>query len=86
MKPRRTHTSNQVFELAGGTEDNSLWTHVEYEPGRAPRISSVWELTPAERAAVAAGANVQLTVWGGQPPVAMRVVDTPLGKAPEGTP
>lgn len=81
MKPRRTHSSNRVYELEGGTEDNSLWVHVD--PVQAT-VSSVWELTADERALIAAGGQVQLTVWGGQPPVAMRVVDVPLGKPPNG--
>lgn len=82
MKPRRTHTSNQVYiyELAGGTEDNSLWVHADSAQGT---VSSVWELTDEERAAIADGFNVQLTVWGGQPPVAMWLVNTPLSKPPE---
>lgn len=79
MKPRRTHTSNQVYRLAGGNEDNDLWVHIDEAQST---VSSVWELTAEDRALIAAGANVQLTVWGGQPPVAMRVVDTPLGKPP----
>jgi hypothetical protein len=74
--------SNQVFELAGGNEDNSLWVQVQHETG-VPRISSVWELTDEERRAIADGFNIELTVYGGQPPVAMRVVNTPLGKPSE---
>lgn len=80
MKPRRTHMSNFVYRLAGGTEDNDLWSHIDQDAGT---VSSVWELDEHERAAIAAGANIQLTVWGGQPPVALQTVTTPLGKAPE---
>ena len=83
MKPRRTHTSNQVYVLDGGNEDNDLWVHIDPENGT---VSSVWELTDEERAAIADGFNVQLTVWGGQPPVAMRLVNTPLGKPPQEAP
>ena len=43
---------------------------------------TITQIKPEDLALIAAGANVQLTVWGGQPPVAMRVVDTPLGKPP----
>ncbi len=80
MQPRRTHRSTNVYELAGGNEDNSLWVHIDQAAGT---VSSVWELSEEERRAIADGFNVQLTVWGGQPPVAMRLVNTPLGKPPE---
>ncbi len=80
MQPRRTHRSTNVYELEGGNEDNSLWVHIDQTAGT---VSSVWELTDDERTAIADGFNVQLTVWGGQPPVAMRLVNTPLGKPPE---
>lgn len=37
-------------------------------------MQSEWEPTPEERAAIAAGANVRLTVWGiTHPPVALEV-------------
>lgn len=82
MKPRRTPSSNQVFRLEGGTEDNDLWVRHALEAG-VPTINSVWELTDEERAAIAAGANIELTVWGtGTPPVALRTTDEPLGKGP----
>ncbi len=77
MKPRRTHKSNQVYVLAGGNEDNDLWVEIDGDT-----VSSVWELSAEERKAIADGQNVELKVWGGQPPVAMRVVNTPLGKPP----
>lgn len=79
MKPRRTHLSNSVFALAGGTEDNDLWTQVD---AAAQTVSSVWVPTDEERRAIAAGQNIELTIYGGQPPVSMRIVDTPLGKPP----
>lgn len=79
MKPRRTHTSNQVYVLPGGNEDNDLWVHIDPAQGT---VSSVWELTDEERRAIADGANIELIVWGGQPPVGMQVVTTPLGKPP----
>lgn len=82
MKPRRTHESNRVYRLPGGTEDNDLWvteTFCSEEPD-VPVILSTWEPTDEERAAIAAGANVELAVWGGQPPVALQTTDVPLGK------
>lgn len=79
MKPRRTPSSNQVWRLQGGTEDNDLWAETRMQDG-TPVIKSVWELTPAERQAVAEGANIALLVWGGQPPVAIETTAEPLGR------
>lgn len=81
MKPRRTHRSTTVFRLEGGNEDNDLWVEPCEDDG-TPVLSSVWEPSPAERAKIAAGENVELLVWGGQPPVALSVTDVPLGKPP----
>lgn len=67
-----------MYELQGGTEDNSLWV----ERGSHDTISSVWEPTPEERESIANGHNIQLTIYGGQPPVSMSVVNVPLGKRP----
>lgn len=79
MKARRTPSSNQVFRLEGGTEDNDLWVEVAVSD-QGPCLRSVWELTPKEREQVAAGANVYLLTWGaGTPPVALGVTDEPLG-------
>lgn len=84
MKPRRTVVSNGVFRLDGGTEDNDLWvTHYPDEGGLDTVIGSTWQPTDEERAAIAAGANIELLVWGGQPPVALRLSTYDLGKAPE---
>lgn len=83
MKPRRTHDSNAVFVLDGGTEDNDLWAHKAQAEDGHPVISSTWELTDAERQEIAAGAQVELIVWGeGTPPVLLRVCNHPLGAAP----
>ncbi len=80
MRPRRTPSSTGVYRLAGGTEDNDLWVRQDAASDGSPVIASVWELTDAERAAVAAGANIQLEVWGlAHPPVAMQVTDETLG-------
>lgn len=87
MKPRRTHISNRVFRLDGGTEDNDLWvTNYGPEDG-GPVQGSVWEPTDDERKAIAEGANVELLVFGdGHPPVAMRTSDYALGKKPDEEP
>ena len=80
MKPRRTIDSNQVFRLSGGTEDNDLWARVCQDRDGLPLVSSVWELSDDDRAAVAAGANIELLVWGGQPPVALATTTVKLGR------
>jgi hypothetical protein len=81
MRPRRTHESNQVFRLVGGTEDNDLWVTRTVTEDGAPVICSTWEPTDDERAAIADGANVELIVWGdGTPPVAMSTTTVALGK------
>lgn len=77
MKPRRTHYSNRVYALAGGTEDNDLWVEEDEEGGT---IRSVWELTDEERKLVAEGQNIYLVCWGAQVPVALGVTDDKLGK------
>lgn len=77
MRPRRTPGSNAVFYLVGGTEDNDLWVRQNHAT-----ITSVWELDETDRAAIAAGENIELTVWGaGTPPIALRTTDEPLGAA-----
>lgn len=80
MRPRRTPYSNQVFRLAGGTEDNDLWVERTTSAGE-PIIRSVWELDADERRKVAEGHNIYLIVWGnGTPPVALGVTDDELGR------
>jgi hypothetical protein len=82
LKARRTHLSNQVFQLPGGNEDNDLWVYLDEQDG-SPLIRSTWVPTDEERARIAAGENIELIVWGeGHPPVAMGVVDYPLGAPP----
>jgi hypothetical protein len=82
VRPRRTHSSNCVFRLPGGTEDNDLWIE-RMDSSNGPALRSVWEPTEDERRRIAAGENVYLVVWGtGTPPVALGVINQPLGKAP----
>jgi hypothetical protein len=93
VRSRRTPSSNFVFTLGGGTEDNDL--HVRrvadavdlgFAPddpcAHTPAISSVWEPDPDERAAIACGANVELVVIGvTQPPVSVRMTrEQPLSR------
>jgi hypothetical protein len=85
MKPRRTHFTDRVFGLPGGTEDNDLWVYDLEDNDGNHLICSVWEPSPEERAAIASGENVRLIIWGrGLPPIAMDTTDEPLGKRPEG--
>lgn len=78
LKPRRTHLSNLVWRLEGGNEDNDLWTVTDGET-----VRSTWVPTDEQRARIAAGENIELVVWGGQPPVVMRLDSTPIGAPPE---
>lgn len=83
MKPRRTVLSNSVFRLQGGNEDNDLWVRKTTHEDGSSVICSTWVPSDEERAAIAAGANIELVVWGtGTPPVAMHTDDTPLGRPP----
>lgn len=71
MKPVRTSRSNLVYR--GPTVDiNDL--HCErVRPGQ---IRSIWWFTPAERQAIASGANLSLTILGEPiPPVSLGVID-----------
>lgn len=80
VRPRRTPTTEVVLSLPDGNEDNDLWVRVGRDGGDWT-ITSVWEIEPADRAAILAGANIELIVFGrGHPPVDMRVTDEQLGK------
>jgi hypothetical protein len=80
VKPRRTPSSNFVFRLPGGTEDSDLWCEQLEENGK-PIVRSVWEPSKKERAAIAAGDNIELMVWGeGTPPVMLGVTDERPGR------
>lgn len=80
MRPRRTPTTDRVFRLLGGTEDNDLWVRTGSTDGQ-PWLESVWDFTDEERAQIAAGGNIVLRSWGsGTPPVAMYVTDEQPGR------
>jgi hypothetical protein len=82
MRPRRTINTDRVFTLPGGTEDSDLWTYM-VATDSGPAIASVWVPTDDERAAIAAGENIRLIVFGTRlPPVMLDLTDEPLGKAP----
>lgn len=73
MRPVATARSNMVYL---GPEPEIADLHCE----RMERgvIASVWDPDPAERAAIANGANVKLFIWGEPiPPVMLTVVDEP---------
>lgn len=76
MRPVRTARSNFTFTAPeGAPEVHDL--HCEVVPGEGV-VASVWALTPAERAAIAAGANVKLWVWSMRPqPAALEVAEEP---------
>lgn len=85
MKPRRTHNSNAVYELEGGNEDSALWCERTSVPDTDwPLVKSVWEPSAEERQAIAAGANIEVAVWGGQPPVSMGDHDGGAGQGAAG--
>lgn len=70
MKPVRTAASNLVYTGPPGVAD----LHCQrIEPGR---IRSVWHLSKAERAYIAAGGNIELEILTEPiPPVALNVTD-----------
>jgi hypothetical protein len=87
MKPRRTQTSNHVFRLEDGNEDNDLWVERALTEVGESVLISVWEPSPDERRRIAQGENVALVVWGqGHPPVLVTATDTPLGRRPDASP
>lgn len=75
MKPTKPSNSNFCYTAPPGM-DNCEDLHVRVDVQDGLRIiSSLWELTPEERAAIAKGANVQLNVYGeGHPVVSMQTV------------
>lgn len=82
LRPKRTHHSNKVWRLEGGNEDNDLWAFHDRAEDGTLLVRSTWVPTDEQRARIAAGENIELIVWGPQPPVAMMLDATPLGKAP----
>ena len=83
MKPRRTVESQSVLRLPGGNEDNDLWFDLKEAEGGGHVICSTWEPSDEERAAIAAGENIELIVFStAHPPVLIRTTAVQLGKAP----
>lgn len=76
MRPVKTPSSNGVFTLDGGTEDNDLWCERTESDDGTPVTWSVWVPTAEERAAIAAGRNLGLAVFGGgHPPVSLSITE-----------
>ena len=74
MQQRKVPTSNHVFELPGGNEDNSLFVEAHLDEAGNPVTTSVWVPDDDERERLAAGGTIELHVWGtGTPPVALSV-------------
>lgn len=87
LRPRRTHDSNGVFELPGGTEDNDLWVRHGLSDDKVPVICSTFVPTAQQREAIAQGENIELVIFGkAQPPVIVRLTDVPIGKPPTDAP
>lgn len=86
LRPRRFHSATNVWRLSGGNEDNDLWA-LNHEvndtvSGMTPAVTSVFVPTENQRKAILHGANIALTVLGGQPPVMLRLTDEPIGAPP----
>jgi hypothetical protein len=71
MRPVRTASSNLVYR---GPTPEIRDLHCErIRPGQ---IRSVWWFSPAEREAIAAGANLSLTILGEPiPPVSVQLIE-----------
>lgn len=83
MNPRRTHESNTVYRLPGGTEDSDMWAVTGKDDEDNPVIVTTWEPTDDERQRIANGENIALIIWGDyQPPVKLATIDVELGKDP----
>jgi hypothetical protein len=98
LRPRRTHNSTNVYVLEGGNEDNDLWAERgetgALPPAKSPVafdrsedghaiIRSTFVPNQQQRAAIAAGENVELVIFGeAQPPVMLLVTDVPIGAPP----
>lgn len=78
MRPRRIRgIAETVFRLAGGTEDNDLFVHLEEPCEELPTgaVRSYWQPDDEELRVLRDGGYLELAVLGvPPPPVAMRVV------------
>jgi len=84
VRARRTEHSTKVYRLPGGTEDNDLWVYEHADDQGNHITSSVWVPSDEERAAIAAGENIRLNIWGRMiPPVMIDTTPERIGKKPE---
>lgn len=75
MKPVETDTTNTVFKLQGGTEENDLPILSTDGGDHGPTLTSFWRLDGHERRIIAEGGRVVLTVFGrAHPPVLISIV------------
>jgi hypothetical protein len=76
VNPIRTPISTSVELGVPGTDVAPLPSWREFDARRgATVVASIWEPTPEERAAIAAGANLMLAIWQDPiPPVSLSVV------------
>jgi hypothetical protein len=82
VRARRTHFTDTVIRLPGGTEDNDLWVY-RLPVGGNLTTCSVWVPNEVERKLIAAGENIRLIIWAQKiPPVALDLTNEPIGKHP----
>jgi hypothetical protein len=79
----------RVLEAPGGYDHEKdgecVGLPVRFErdgEGRIFAVSSMWKPTPEQLATLNAGGAVQLTCWGGQPPVMLDAVAGEILKVP----
>lgn len=86
MQPVHVAEANVVFKLPGGSSENDLPVEAARDEQGEHVLISTWEPDDDERAAIAAGANLQVLIWGTQhPPVALRLQETDVeSDAPPG--
>lgn len=79
MTPYHFIGQDRVLEAPDGYDHKSngecvgLPVKVDKLPSGMPIVSSVWRPTPEQLMTLQRGGAVVLTVWGGQPPVALDV-------------
>lgn len=74
MKPVRTPYATMTYRVPNGDPKSDLPVEPRLDETRGVTLTSTWELTDAERRSIAAGADVELIVWGhAHPPVALAV-------------
>lgn len=78
MRPVQHPSSNDFLMPPPGREKEVqpvAITRVMLQPTNVPTVRTFWEPSPAERAAIAAGKPIALSVWGMTMPPVMVGVD-----------